>query len=354
MKKTKTNIIRKKNVNLELIEKTFNNKHNINDIKNFIQIPSIIKLKSKESNISTNYGLFNSDIIHSMIYTTTFLKKYNDLSIPIQTYREYKYMLDDWKIKMYKNNLTIHSNSIWTLVNLYNNMFYILTPHVIIWHSLEQHYIHPNFDFYLRLSLAGKSRFIMIKLTLIPNEYSSHANVIIYDKKLNKVIRFEPYGVNDIVDGDNLDNKIKSLFKNATQSKVHYIRPSDYLKKFIWQTVSHDSEEDNKVLGDPVGYCLAWCYWFIDLKMKDPDMSELELMKKAIGNIQSYSKNIGNKYLIHIRNYAKSLDGLKNKFMININIPNMAHYKNSYSNNHLNDILDSIEKDVYDNISNKF
>ena len=167
------NIIRKKNVNLELIEKTFNNKHNINDIKktiSFINSVNRFYIKSKklallhcntayptpkedvclgtldylmkEFSISTNYGLFNSDIIHSMIYTTTFLKKYNDLSIPIQTYREYKYMLDDWKIKMYKNNLTIHSNSIWTLVNLYNNMFYILTPHVIIWHSLEQHYIH--------------------------------------------------------------------------------------------------------------------------------------------------------------------------------------------------------------------
>lgn len=290
-----------------------------------------------------NHGLFNSDIVHSMIYTLQFIREFNDLEIPYQTNDRDKRTFDTWKIKMYKNSLIDHQETLWNLVDLYNGMMYSIMPHVILWRSTDQHYIDDKMVLCIRRSLRSKRRFIMIKLTVIPNSLTTHANTILYDKKLNKVIRFEPYGVNDIVDGDELDSEIERVFEEAVQKKVKYVRPEDYLSNFQWQTLSHDSEADKKILGDPLGYCLAWCFWFISLKMRDPDMDERELMEREFNKIEKKDTNIGNSYLIHVRTFSAKLDRMKNEFMEEIGVPHLAKYHTTYTNDNLNKILDGIK-----------
>lgn len=356
------NIIKEKNPDLALSDNEGKNAFaysNDDDLKLLSKVKYSINLNTDEENINwknnddSNHGLFNSDIIHSMIYTLVFLEKYENLCIPYQSTNVQKKNLDTWRIKMYKNELIEHQDTIWTLVDLYNNMFYNLLPHVIIWHRDGHNYVDKNFCFYVRKCLKNTARFILIKLTLVPNSFTTHANMIIYDKKDNKVIRFEPYGVNDIVDGDKLDNKMKELFNNATESDVKYVRPADYLTGFNWQTISHDSESEEKILGDPVGYCLAWCYWFIELKLENPDIDESLLMEKAFSNIEDKSRDIGNKYLIHIRNFASKLDKRKNEFMDDINIPNLAKYHTTYMDKNLNVIIDSIKMRIKENARSK-
>jgi len=357
------NIIKKKNPNMTLNDKDCKNVFSYSDdetLKTLTAIPYSFKLnksdslKSSDEKIkNSNYGLFNSDIIHSMIYTLTFLQKYDNLCIPYQSSNGHKKNFDMWKIKMQKNSLIEHQDTLWSLVDLYNNMFYNILPHVIIWRRVDQHYIDKNFSFLVRLFLKSTARFILIKLTLIPNEFSTHANMVIYDKKLNKVIRFEPYGVNNIVDGDELDKKIKTLFDDATGSDVKYVRPVDYLADFNWQTISHDSESEEKILGDPVGYCLAWCYWFIDAKLQNPDMDEKKLMKKIFNNIQDHPSDVGNKYLIYIRSFASKLDSMKNIFMDDINIHHLSKYHTTYTDENLNLIIDNIKIEACKNLQNK-
>jgi hypothetical protein len=256
-----------------------------------------------------------------------------------------KQKLDTWKLQMCKNNLIPHQDSLWNLVDLYNNMFYNILPHVIIWRRSDMHYIDKNFVFHAKKALCGHQRFLMIKLTVFPNQLSTQANTIIYDKKLKKVIRFEPYGVNDIVDGDELDKKIKELFTDIA-GDITYVRPSDYLSDLNWQTISHDSDNDMKVLGDPQGYCLAWCYWFIEKKLENPDIDERELMKNEFNKIDKIESSLGNTYLIHIRSYSAKLDKLKNEFMTNIGIPTIAQYHTSYENKYLNMILNNIKLEI--------
>ena len=292
-----------------------------------------------------NFGLFNSDIIHSMIYTLQFVKKYDDLVVMFQPSNKDKETLDTWRINMYKNNLIPYQDSLWNLVDLYNNMFYNMLPHIIIWRRWDQHYIDKNFVFHAKKALSGPRRFLMTKLTVFPNQLSTHANTIIYDKKLKKVIRFEPYGINDIVDGDELDKKIKELFIEIA-GDVTYLRPSDYLSEFNWQTISHDSDHDKKVLGDPQGYCLAWCYWFIEKKLENPDMDERELMKKEFDKIDKIEGSLGNTYLIYIRSYSAKLNKMKDEFMTQIGIPTIAQYHTSYENKYLNMILNNIKLEI--------
>ena len=301
--------------------------------------------ESTETN-NSDHGLFNSDIVHSMIYTVEFMKRYPEISIPYQSTDKDKKIFDTWRLKMYKNNLIANQDTLWNLVDLYNGMLYNILPHVILWRSKEQHYIDEKMRLCIRHIIPSKQRFIMIKLTVIPNSFTTHANTVLYDKKLNKVIRFEPYGVNDIVDGDELDREIKKVFEDAVGKTVKYVRPEDYLLNFQWQTISHDSDTEKKILGDPVGYCLAWCYWFISIKMKNPDMDEKELMKHEFDKIKKQNTDIGNSYLVHIRSYSSKLDKMKNEFMKDIDIPNLAKYHTTYTDNNLNKILGGIKSEL--------
>jgi ankyrin repeat protein len=304
--------------------------------------PTDISKNISDINNNANSGLFNSDIIHSMIYTLQFIKKYPDLAILFQPSNKDKQRLDTWRLNMYKNNLIQFQDSLWNLVDLYNNMFYNILPHVIIWRRGDLHYIDKNFVFHAKKTLSGPRRFLMIKLTVFPNQFSTHANTIIYDKKLKKVVRFEPYGVDDIVDGDELDKKIKMIFTEI-DGDITYIRPSDFLSEINWQTISHDSDIDEKLLGDPQGYCLAWCYWFIECKLKNPELDEKELMTQEFNKINKIDKSLGNPYLIHIRSYSAQLDNMKNEFMSEVGIPHIAKYQTSYENKYLNMILNNIK-----------
>jgi hypothetical protein len=280
------------------------------------------------------------------------MKIYPDMIIPFQEKSKDDYDYYSWILRMYKTDSSEYSDTLWNMVDLYRGMFYCMLPHIIIWKSKDQHYINPNFSFYLKNASFSRSRFIIIKLTLIPNMSSTHANTIIYDKKDKKVIRFEPYGVNDIVDGDELDCTIQDIFKKQF-GKVRYIRPSDYMDSAQWQTISGDSNIDDKILGDPVGYCLAWCFWFIKQKLNNPDKDEKELMKECLKNIKLIDPNIGNTYLIHIRDFASELDRMKNIFMKDIGIPKLAIYHTTYNTSYLTAIIHRLRELMKKNIDSK-
>ena len=72
-------------------------------------------------------------------------------------------------------------------------------------------------------------------------------------------------------------------------------------------------------MGDPAGYCLAWCYWYMELRLKNLDIKPKDLIIKAYDHInKSASKNRDSEFIFidHIRNYASILDKNKNKFLL--------------------------------------
>lgn len=284
------------------------------------------------------FGLFNADGIHNIIYIFVMLLKYKHLTIPWQSNVQDKQKWDIYKTLTHSVKTDETVGLTHSLLYLYYNTFYTVVPAIIIWKDKNLYFTVTN-NMYLKRCIAepeSKSRFIMLRITLVLDDTSLHANIVIYDKKLNKLIRFEPYGDWEFNDSYNLDQMLVKMFREAIgsldiskQKTLKYIRPRDFLDKTKFQTTSLGDNFAEKNLGDPIGYCLAWCFWFLELKLNNPDEDENLLVNSALNKIIKTSKD-NNPLLTHIRSYAKQLDKEKNLLLEKIGIPKAEIYKMSY------------------------
>jgi hypothetical protein len=322
-----------KNYNLWENVKHLNNYSPKNYLNNII-MPKIIK---------TNYGLFNSDTIHNILYMIYIFNKYDNITYPAQFYNDEK---QKWEKKYIISHDPFMTN-MRSSIKLHHKYFFCLLPSIFYWRDKNIYYKTHNMDFYLKRAIQKTKRFVIIKLSLIPQVSSMHANIVIYDKNKNKIIRFEPYGDWEIIDSYNLDKMICNMFCRASgNKKVIYLKPGDYLSNPKFQTASGGDFKKN--LGDPIGYCLAWCYWFIELKLENPDEDEKQLVEIALENIiiNKTNNNDQNLLLGYIRGYGRKLDNEKNKILIELGLKESEIYDLTYSqeklykiSNYINDIV---------------
>ncbi len=313
---------------------------------------SVIKRKSKKNNQS--YSVFNSDMIHNMIYMKYLMDKHTDL-----LYIPYRPMDEPNKdFELFVESMTSYSidpahSTMNRLTKIMNSLFYCYTPHYIIWKSKTHYFIHH--DLKEILQQFEEKRYILIKITLIIDDEIIHANMFMFDveKKIGR--RFEPMGVSDIIDGKELDRVLGDLFSEVF-GEIKYIEPDQYLQGLNFQLTSADDDPSNKNLGDPYGYCLAWCLWFIDLRLTYPDYDDIELVhnffrktrdpiltstvfvESDLSSLESEVNGSDNYYLDFIRIYAKMLDEKKNKIMIEMGIDKNDIY-NIYPKNEVLDII---------------
>ena len=297
----------------------FKTKRSIPVVEDQIIMNNKIKIITGEKAI---HGLFNSDILHNVIYMITMLKKYKNIGVPFQYYFQDKKINDS--ILLENNNIYKYESedTISNLIKIYTDNFYELSPYLIIWKSSTQKYINPNLKIYLKKLLFNKDiRFIILKLTLV-TETGTHANVLVYDKKTNIFERFEPYGVVPYLESDKLDDFLATWGKNVFNSK--YLSPKDIFKNIGnigFQTISNDTQQSVKKLGDPAGYCLAWTFWYLEMKINNPDTPTNKLLENSMKNILDNKDSDRNQLFIgFIRDYASNLDKLKNNFMINAGV----------------------------------
>lgn len=307
----------------------------INNDNSLIKLPKIVK---------SEYGIFDSDIVHSYIYTLILLKKYVNLGLPFQ-YRNNDKFINDTNTNVFLEPLylplrmpiqtsynineleggTLSDNLMWSIIDHHKNLFYELYPYFIIWKNENLYYVDPNLDLYTKKILNYKKiRYIIFKLTLITQYNTTHANIILYDKVKNELIRFEPYGI-EIQSSDSLNDMLKKLFKKCINKDIKFLFPDDYLHTTKFQSVSNDTDDKIKKRGDPAGYCLAWTFWFIELKLKNPDVDTKMLVKDAFNKIIKHP-NPNNQMLDHIRDYAKKLDQEKNNFLLHIGVDRNFFY----------------------------
>jgi hypothetical protein len=291
---------------------------------------------------NVNYGLFNADAIHNMIYTVIMLKKYKNLCIPFQYLFNDKYI----NVKMNSYNLFNFSaeNIVYDLVQLYNTHFFEIQPYLIIWKSKYVNYVHKDFKFLIQKCLASnKIRYIFMKLTLVPGMSNTHANMLVYDKKTNVLERFEPYGLIPYLDGDNLNKFIENIGRDYINKDIKYIKPIDMSNIIGPQLISNDGNYNIKKLGDPNGYCLAWTFWFLEMRINNPNETIGELMKGVTNSIIKSNNASGEKLFIgFIRNYAAELDKEKNKFMVEAGIAMSNVYDLNLNKNDFNKLLQKL------------
>jgi hypothetical protein len=136
-------------------------------------------------------------------------------------------------------------------------------------------------------------------------ENGSHANIIIIDKEFKTIERFEPNGGVEPIDFNYnknlLDFKIK-LFLEKFFPDYEYLEPDKFLPNIGFQSLEMIENKKMKKIGDPGGFCVGWCLWYLEQRIKfnvHPKFLALKLI------IKIKSKNISFKNLI--RSYVNEL-----------------------------------------------
>ena len=331
-------LIKNKNKNIiKKIKIKTEKKFNYNKIKNMLCC-------------KTNIGIFNSDTLHNMIYTTMILEKYNDkITICSIEKNKTKIINDKFKLETCTNDKDLIS-----LVYIYLKYFYNFYCHLIIWKDENNYFIDDLLIEFLINNCNNnyKKRFIYIKLSIIISDKNvRHANLLLIDNKNKLIERFEPYGeiYNESTIG--IDNFLKGKIGKLINYEYNLIQPFPG-----FQSRSDELNLDYKSYGDPGGYCLAWCYLFLETRLLYDNLNSLDiirLLNSYILNKFSYDfKEINldtqnNKYLIFIRYYGKNLDEYKNnlikKFKFSLNTIYHVNLNNKNYNKLCNDIIRNIE-----------
>ena len=330
---------------------------NVNEIlKSKNQIIEINKCKDNDNqtniifpeyNFKSNNGLFNSDIIHNMMYFIYILRKYN--SSGILSYRSNEE-------RMKKENLILAKLSyqdipfdpyymgLREIISIGYDIFPEFMPFIILWKSKELYWMDPDFNLCMKNILKSDKRFILIKVSHFPRPESLHANVIIFDKDDSSYRRFEPYGYISTEDEMYLDKLVMDSILKVRKTKITYYKPGDFLENGKFQSISNDSSMEVRKLGDPLGYCLAWCLWYIELKLNNSGMKEKELIQKAADKILEIYCESETPYIDFIRDYGRKLNDEKDKLFEEFNMDKENYYNISYNLSDLDKIKNGSSK----------
>jgi hypothetical protein len=100
----------------------------------------------------------------------------------------------------------------------------------------------------------------------------------------------------------------------------------------------NESSNYDLKIGDPSGYCCAWCFWFIELYINNTKYDLKSLVNKSI------KKLINTKYTFidHIRNYANYLNNKIEELLLEYNIPNKFINNLLLEDKYINEVLNNI------------
>src|SRR5690606_36644772 len=84
------------------------------------------------------------------------------------------------------------------------------------------------------------------------------------------------------------------------------------------QLMSGDGLTYMKNLGDPGGFCLAWTFWYLEMRLGNPDVEPKQLMAYCFERIPELKQATDPKKAVitYIRNYTKQLDSAKNAYLL--------------------------------------
>jgi hypothetical protein len=259
--------------------------------------------------------------IDTQIDCTKFQSKFSDISIfMLYLSKKYKTLLIP-KINSYLLNNLTYINSFPFSDNIINQE--PIFPWIISINSETEYYIHPYLNNIINAFSKANSKSFGIVFLGLSIDNLLHANLIIYDFKNKLIERFEPYGkcVNYFID--------TILEEELTwNTGFKYIKPSDYEPYAGFQTISDENNNNNLKPGDFGGFCLAWCLWYLETKLINPNIPSKILIKKLINRLNE--QNIS--FSEYIRNYSDKINKVRIKYLEIIGIK-----KNKISNIYLND-----------------
>lgn len=293
----------------------------------YFTIKNFNLVKSKKTVKPTS---FTPSSFYNMIYLYIILRKYKNCC-PV-----FRYGLPFIKQNTYlKLGLDVNESTKNNLVKIYTENNFELSCYVILWKNIDDYYIDSKLDVYLKkLLISDNIRFIVFKLTLIDGN-NLHANIIIFDKQTCMMDRFDPYGNISMNNSNEFDDMFEKHMKNIfnefckQQNKEFlYLRPKDYIS-IGPQTISNDNNSEIRKAGDPEGFCLAWTFWYLEMRLTNPDIHPKILLKEAIKEINEKSKEYSDyKFIDFIRNYSSELEKGRIKLFKKLNISKEHIFRN--------------------------
>lgn len=287
------------NRELDVTVKNYENK-TVLDLANPEWKEYLMKAKKYKPNINIDLEVhkyqhhtqFTSTLLDIMIYFIYLDKKYKNLYIPKIFEPEYEKRDFPW--------LILYSESDNALIT------------------------HPKLNFLINSVRREKSHDIgIVFLSLTIGKDLKHANILIYDFNRLTIERFEPYG-DDGID-DVLDNYLDEELTWNTGFK--YLRPKDFMTKPGYQLISDEGYSSLKP-GDFGGFCLGWCIWYLEHRLRNLKVDPKLLNQKTIEKLLK----LDDSFTEYIRNYSNKLFEMKKSIgkKINLtekNLSNIHHSK---------------------------
>ena len=123
-----------------------------------------------------------------------------------------------------------------------------------------------------------KSRFIITILNItVPQGQGLHANILLFDRELGILERFDPYNVSTQV--GKLDQELEALYREHIHQDITYISPPDlsfFDKSQVGLQYLQEMEQEWKTRnkkGYPSGFCMPFTILYADTRMSFPDQS---------------------------------------------------------------------------------
>ena len=274
------------------------------------ELDDIVKLDLQKYQ---HYTIFTAKPIDVIIYFIYLSTKYKNLYIPKLNKNE-KYDIDyPWMI-IYEKEVTFEKGKF---------------------------SIYPNLNLNINnIRREKKYDYAILFLGQLLENNAKHANIILYDFKNLSIERFEPYG------DDGIENEIDDFLEKTLtlNTGMKYLKPSKYLPKPGYQLLSNELDNENQKNGDFGGFCLGWCIWYVEHRIKNNNIDPITLNKKTLEKML----RLDNSIVEFIRNYSNTLFNKKLQIIKKI-CPDYICVKNIS-----NMILPEDIKDKIYNYANKY
>jgi hypothetical protein len=289
----------------------------------------IVIYQNKNVMFSTFVGE-NIEIVTGMIYLK---KKYNDMMFIINPASDMNSDLVD-----YYNCLGIVINTSKMIASLEISWVY------------QRLFFPSGFEEFIKETIDSGGTYIVVPLEIILSN-GGHSNILIINFTNMVVERFDPHGsgyplqfnYNPTLLDTLLEKKIKFILSNITDANVTYKAPIDYLPHIGFQTLDQMEISVNKNIGDPSGFCMLWCIWYMDYRIKHLSLPSEKLVSSLIKNIRK--DNLSFRGII--RNYSKVITDIRDTYLSNIGKDINDVINNRLSQHDVNTLYNTFTQSIY-------
>lgn len=110
-----------------------------------------------------------------------------------------------------------------------------------------------------------------------------HANTLIVDKKKKTIERFEPSFISrhpKAFDRIEISEKVSNYIRKRFVDGKHVLKYIDYSRIINPNVQNYDS--NSSPLSKEGGYCHAWSYWYLDMRLSYPELDPITLINDTV------------------------------------------------------------------------